>query len=674
MVVDVSETTTHRWDLFQRLFHPTSGRTPQIPQDECPTTTAALQIVRKNTTADTKTASSETFLHLRNFLVWRLSGLRVQLDQDIQRGGGNFNDWRSWIDMAIKLTVSPVRRQVSWNLRVPTVDHPPDQTGVAALTFRPTGEFCLVLFWDKTGIRDELPVFLGLGTVITYYLYWYLKLFFQDDRVGRTHLLWDSSNESEDHIRRYTTFLIPNTTVSKNILRRPHHIRSLVLNAVGFLCAFNPTYMNQVGIISRDTLKVMETNYTLWSRNGATTRTSLFNLLSLGPDPVLQPNMLKECHLHYGGLRYSNPVQYNVGNLTNPRWTHSPSRNVIICKVDHVPQPCLQCGRFLVLRDINSKLLILEGSCIQSNCPTHIFVLTNTPEEYYSIVNSQLGVEREDEEKHHRPQEGGRDEEKHDRPQEGDRDEEKYHREERDREEEKHYDDNENERTMKNHVHVGIDASPACISLYIYKPPNMSGDETLNLLRLNTWTKYTRSVTFSTSKYHAPNQPRHIFHTIPDDASIIDSVQTHLVWLMVMLDIESLKKSRDPMKISVCVEKPLDPHKERDSKQRFFVRRLVARIECNTFVDIMYGEVLKARQFLVHNVPAESNMYLSYLAHRRSSTELKHQIYRAYRLYFHNTQTALIIRDDETRKHPLPDVVDAFTMLVYTIAHDIYRP
>jgi hypothetical protein len=363
---------------------------------------------------------------------------------------------------------------------------------------------------------------------------------------------------------------------------------------------------------------------------------------------------------------------------------HGLQYNKFVLRSVDMPQPCIRCGRFVRLGRNATFYLnkrVLQGQCVDPACPQQIFVLP---------VNKEAC--RQDGPKNHlddakdkaaAPPNPDIDDAKDEAavPPYPDIDDAKDEAavppypdidDAKDEAAVPPYpdiDDAKDEaadlpahRLLQYQTHIGIDASLTCVSLYMYSQQ----PERFSLLNFNSWVGSTRSITWSTKVRQEP-QSVHQFEYVDENQDIIETV----VHYLESLDFTSA--------VSVCLEKFLDPRKELDSKHRLFVRKLADAIAQVRYIVLMFGEPFKGRQFLVHQTPNHTSRYFEYLRERRPKHELKQQLYRTYKYFFRqngriNYDYCLQIEADDKREHPLRDVVDAFTMLVYSLAHDTYRP
>ena len=236
---------------------------------------------------DTNTESDKQYrlltpvqwFHVRNFLVWRLSIEAALLYIDMGGNtlpimsvfGSGYHQWALWLDLAIKLTVMPVRLQVSVNLRVPGASAQ-DYLGVAHLSCHVNRELYITVAADKTGKKDVLPVSIGVGGTINYILGTYLARRLETPTDGRV-FVWNqvqrrpSDTTISQKILGYIHDLFPIETY-KTLIPRQHVIRTISLNAVGVMTSFDRLEMQKAGLFSRNSLDKIENYYTWWANLG----------------------------------------------------------------------------------------------------------------------------------------------------------------------------------------------------------------------------------------------------------------------------------------------------------------------------------------------------------------------------------------------------------------------
>lgn len=264
-------------------------------------------------------------MSLRNYLIMLLEGEKQGFLQDNYSSMTQLAKATCWLSVAMALSSIPFRSQVFAGLEAPVNHEPVSNRTVARLTVGNDNTYQLLLNGDKTGLGGESPILVPLGEQLSGYVYHYSQTTWLN-QVQRTYrpvtffFPWRSlalrhlapGPDSRDPLEQKAPLPsseAPTSVVSSSLLvlylqklLGPklgryvpgfHDLRFLCINTFGRHCRFAKDQLRLAGILTRDTVKVIQAEYAYWhrleSQMSSMTETFLMQSLLRNPGPRVLP-------------------------------------------------------------------------------------------------------------------------------------------------------------------------------------------------------------------------------------------------------------------------------------------------------------------------------------------------------------------------------------------------
>jgi hypothetical protein len=205
---------------------------------------------------------------IRNFLIMLLEQDRKSFLEEENHESAQ-QHFACWLSVTIAVTCVPFRSQVFAGLERVDNQNPVTNRTVARLCIGLDNAYHILLYGDKTGLGGESPVLIPLGSSLSSYVHHFSKVIYPNDgKFGKELFPWKKSTESDNGaskpLVKYLHGLLGEDLSC--FVPRFHDLRFLCINSFGRYCRFAKDQMYLAGMLTRDSVKILQDDYAYWYR------------------------------------------------------------------------------------------------------------------------------------------------------------------------------------------------------------------------------------------------------------------------------------------------------------------------------------------------------------------------------------------------------------------------